>query len=188
MDNLLPITPTISISDGIIENITSDNSTTFVTVSYDNCINCNQTQQRIRLVVNNNTRIFDERGNLIPVTDLRTDMIVNATSSSVMTRSIPPQANAFLIRVRRRPLPDNNTTGRIINIDNQNRSFTTLSAKNQNSVTRFNVPIDALILDRIGRPMDFSQLFPGLQVRIRHAEFMTASIPPQTIAFEIRVI
>ena len=36
--------------------------------------------------------------------------------------------------------------------------------------------------------MGFSRLFPGLRVRVRHANFMTASIPPQTTALEVRVI
>lgn len=39
-----------------------------------------------------------------------------------------------------------------------------------------------------GRPMNFSGLVSGLRVRVRHAAFMTASIPPQTTAFEIRVV
>ena len=53
---------------------------------------------------------------------------------------------------------------------------------------RFNVPEDVLIFDRLGRRINFSKLVPGMRVRVRHATFMTASIPPQTTAFEIRVL
>jgi hypothetical protein len=53
---------------------------------------------------------------------------------------------------------------------------------------RFNLSDDAQILNPMGRPMNFENLVPGLRVRVRHANFMTMSIPPQTTAFEVRVI
>ena len=112
----------------------------------------------------------------------------NAVISSAMTRSIPPQATAFMIRIVRRPRQDNITVGRILDINRQNRSFTTISDKNFSSVIQFNVSSDAIILDRSGRRVNFSRLLPGMRVRIRHATFMTASIPPQTTAFEIRIL
>lgn len=105
-----------------------------------------------------------------------------------MTRSIPPQSNAFMIRIMQRQLPDSVTVGRIIDIDRQNRNFTTIGDNNRSSIIRFNVPEDARIFDIAGRPMNFSRLMPGMRVRVRHASFMTASIPPQTTASEIRVI
>jgi hypothetical protein len=39
-----------------------------------------------------------------------------------------------------------------------------------------------------GRRIRLSDLFSGLRVRVEHATFMTASIPPQTFAFVIQVI
>lgn len=91
-------------------------------------------------------------------------------------------------QIANRPMPDNITIGRIMDIDRGNRSFTTMSGRNPSSIIRFNVPTDALILNRFGRRMNFSNLMPGMQVWVRHATFMTASIPPQTTAFEIRVM
>lgn len=85
----------------------------------------------------------------------------------------PPQANI--------------TAGAILEIDRPNRSFTTISNGNPFSIIRFNVPENAFIFDRFGRPMDFNRLIPGMRVWVRHASFMTRSIPPQTTAFEIRV-
>lgn len=179
---------TLSISNGIIENITSDNNTTFVTVSHTDRTNNRQNQQTLRLVVGNNTLILDENDNPVPVAVLRTGMTINAVVSSAITRSIPPQASAFLIRIVRRPVPNNITTGRIVDVNRQNRSFTTISDGNLSSIIRFNVPANTLVLDRIGRRANFSALFPGQRVRVRHASFMTASIPPQTTAFEIRIL
>lgn len=178
----------LHISNGLIEDIDSDRNNTLVTISYTECANCNRRDQRVRLVVGNNTVIFDESGNRIRARDLRTGMMVNATFSSAMTRSIPPQANAYMIRVVGRPMQDIVTEGRIVDVNRRNRSFILVSDGNRSSVIQFNVPNDARILNSAGRPMDFSNLVPGLRVRVRHATFMTASIPPQTTAFEVRVI
>lgn len=178
----------MEIFDGIIQNITFSGGTGFVTVTYAECLRCPNRQQTIVLIVNRDTLVLNERGNVIPVSNLRSGMIINASVSSAMTRSIPPQARAFVIRIVRRPSPDNITIGRIINRNDSNRSITTISDGNVSSIIRFNVPPDAVILDIFGRRMNFSRLTPGMRVRVRHASFMTASIPPQTTAFEIRVI
>lgn len=79
------------------------------------------------------------------------------------------------------------TVGVILDVDRQNRSFSTISNGNPFSIIRFNVPNTAFLFDRFGRPMDFNRLTPGMRVWVRHANFMTYSIPPQTTAFEIRV-
>ena len=86
-----------------------------------------------------------------------------------------------------RPLPDTITIGRIVNVDRQNRSFTTIRDADPSTVIRFNVPENARIVGRNGRPIEFSRLAPGMRVWVRHANFMTNSIPPQTTAFEVRV-
>ncbi len=188
MDNYFPTDSVIQVSDAIIENIGNESSNTFVTISYNDCIHCGRTSQTVRLVVGNNTIILSETGNRIPVTSLREGMIVDASFSSAMTRSIPPQSNAFMIRIVRRPVEGNITIGRILDIDRQNRSFTTISDGNFSSIIRFNVPMNTLILDRNGRRVNFSRLNPAQRVRVRHASFMTASIPPQTTAFEIQIL
>ena len=86
-----------------------------------------------------------------------------------------------------RPIPDNVATGTILQINRQDRNFTMARDDNLSSVIRFNVPEDARIVNRNGRPIEFSRLMPGMRVWVRHANFMTNSIPPQTTAFEIRV-
>lgn len=188
MVNFFPNNSVTHITNGIIENISSDRGNTLVTVSYLNRSDNRRPEQTIRLVVGNTTTILDENGNPVRANTLTSGMTINAVVSSAMTRSIPPQASAYLIRIVRRPISDNVTVGRILDVDRQNRSFTTISDGNRSSIIRFNVPANALIFDRLGRPMNFSRLASGLRVRVRHAAFMTASIPPQTTAFEIRVL
>lgn len=178
----------VTINRGRIENITNDNRNILVTVAYSRGAGRDRIDDRLRMVVNNRTILLDEFGNRIRASELTRDMIINAIVSSSMTRSIPPQATAYAIRVLRRPVSDNVITGRIIDIDRDSRMFTTITGNNSRSIVRFSVPMNTPIFDMQGRPMGFSRLFPGLRVQVRHANFMTASIPPQTTAREIRVI
>lgn len=176
------------ITNGTIDEIETGRNGSFVLVSYRDCPNCSRDNQAIRLNVGNNTVIMDENSNRIPLTDLRAGMTVNAAFSNATTRSIPPQSAAYVIQVVGRPRNDNVTKGRIVDVNRQNRSFTTISDGKASSIMRFNVADDAQILNGMGRPMNFASLVPGLRVRVRHAAFTTRSIPPQTTAFEVRVI
>lgn len=176
------------ITNGRVEDIETGRNGSFVLVSSRDCPNCGRDLQTIRLNVGNNTVIMDENSNRIPLTDLRTGMTVNAAFSNATTRSIPPQAAAYVIQVVGRPRNDNVTVGRIVDVDRRNRSFTTISDGNVSSVMRFNVADNTQILNAMGRPMNFANLVPGLRVRVSHAAFTTMSIPPQTTAFEVRVI
>lgn len=178
----------MNISNAIIEDITSEHNNTFVTVTYTARQNNRRNEQTVRLVVGPRTIILNANGNPVRANALRVGMTINAAISSAMTRSIPPQSTAYLIRIIGRQRPDNITIGNILEVDRNARSFTTISDRDFSTIIRFNVPENAMIFDRLGRPMNFSRLTPGMRVRVRHAEFMTASIPPQTTAFEVRVL
>lgn len=188
MDNMSPRNAEIRILRGLIEEIREDRNNLLVTVAYTECPACNRRGQKIILVVGRNTLIYNETGDMVSAQELEKGMFINAFFSANMTRSIPPQATAYRIRIVRRPAKEIITEGRIIDIDRRNRSFTTISNANTSSIIRFNVPENAVIKDIFGRQMDFSDLVVGLRVRVRHAEYMTASIPPQTTAYEVQVI
>lgn len=187
MDNFNLNNSVMNINNALIENINFDNATTFITVTYRNPPTPRGMRQTVVLTADRRTIVLDENGNNIPVRRLHPGMTVNTTVSQAMTRSIPPQTNAHVIKIVRQPGSDNITMGRIVDIDRANRSFVTITDTNLSSIIRFNVPDNAIILNRAGRPINFSRLVPGLKVWIRHASFMTASIPPQTTAFEIRI-
>lgn len=180
--------PNIRISNGRIEDIMRERDTTFVTVTYRDGRNNRGREERVRLVVRPRTVIVDENGNSVRVSTLRVGMLINATISSAMTRSIPPQATAYFIQIVRRDRDRNIVIGRILDINRNNRNFTTISDNNFNSIIRFNLADNARILDRAGRPVGFGRLLPTMLVQVRHADFMTASIPPQTTAFEVRIL
>ncbi len=179
--------PALYLSNGRITELTSDRGTTLATVVYMDGPRNRRTKQTVRLVIGPRTIILNTNGRPMPASILSVGAIINASFSSSMTRSIPPQATAYFITVVRRSPAENVTTGRILDIDRNNRNFTTISDRDLSSIIRFNVPENAVILNRFGQPMNFNQLSPSMQVRVRHANFMTASIPPQTTAFEVRV-
>ena len=95
------------ITNAFVEEVNafSNTSTGYIIVSYaaspgqqsDNI-------QMLRLNINRNTVILDSSGQVISLSEIRPQTWINAVFSSAMTRSIPPQANAFLIMVQKRRL------------------------------------------------------------------------------------
>lgn len=147
------------------------------------------TVERLRLNVSSNTVILNSFRLPVRLCDIRRGMWIDTTFSSRMTRSIPPQANAFTIVVRRPVRPTTNvTTGRVVWVDANNNLLFTGSLNNINRLTRFVVTNSTVILNRNGFPVSLRSLRPGQLVRITHANFQTASIPPQTTAFRIQVL
>ena len=212
----------MNITNGIITEIVERMGNASLTVEYGQ-------GEVIRLLIDEGTTILNSNCEELMWSDLGEGAVIDARVSDAMTRSIPPQAMAYLIRLVREAQPDapavgmppgpgrpggpgmppgpgrpggpgtppgpgrppvmgEVTTGRIWNIDRNNRRFDTITGQDFSTLTRFNVPEDARILNRMGRPISFSELMIGMRVRVTHANFMTASIPPQTTAYEVRVL
>lgn len=192
--------PVIHIFNGTIIEISTQRNTTFVTITYRERSGRPEQSERperpgnpgreqtVRLVVGPRTIILNDNGRPVRPGALRVGMTVNAVISSAMTRSIPPQATAYVIQIVRRERQEEVTTGRIQNVDRDDRNFTTISDRNPASIIRFNVSENTRFFDSMGRRINFAQLRPGMRVRVWHANFMTASIPPQTTAFEVRIL
>lgn len=182
-----PFRDSIRVTDALIQSVTTDRGTTFVTIEYDDCPACRNRMQ-VTLVVTRNTMIRDERGRTLPARDLEAGMVIDATFSQTMTRSIPPQTQAFQIRVKKRQPVFATTTGRILDVNSQEQFIRITGDTNRPSLLRFNITPMTQILDPIGRQIPLSNLFPGLRVRVEHATFMTASLPPQSPAFVIQIV
>lgn len=178
----------INAFNAVIQDISSNRTTRFITISYEECVRCNNREKIVTLIADNDTIILGQRGNNIPASDLQRGMTINASFSAAMTRSIPPQSRAFVIQVVNRPSMYNTTIGRIVATDSNNRFITVMSNSNISSIIRFNVAPNAVILTPFGRSTGFSSLVPGMRVRITHAAFMTLSIPPQTTAYRIQIL
>jgi len=78
-------------------------------------------------------------------------------------------------------------TGRVVKVDYVNRNFTMNSEGDFSGIIQFNIPEGARIFDPFGRPMPLTRLSKKMRVIVTHANFMTASIPPQTTAYEVKV-
>lgn len=178
----------INAFNAVIQDISSNRTTRFITISYEECVRCNNREKIVTLIADDDTIILGQRGNNIPASDLQRGMTINASFSAAMTRSIPPQSRAFVIQVVNRPSMYNTTIGRIVATDSNNRFITVMSNSNISSIIRFNVAPNAVILTPFGRSTGFSSLVPGMRVRITHAAFMTLSIPPQTTAYRIQIL
>ena len=184
----------IRVEDAVIEEIFHENRTSFVTISYGvlgdfNTIN----MELVRLVVDRNTIIRNRRGRRISIRDLNVGNVVDASFSTAMTRSIPPQSRAFMIAVVREnvnPLPvfPNIVEDRIIEVDRNGNFLITGNPNDIMSQMRFVVDDSTDIFDRRGNRIRLRNLRPGQMVRVEHADFMTMSIPPQTTAFRIWVL
>ena len=179
--------PIININNGRIQEIQMDRENTLVTVEYQERVEGRRQRMTAVLVVGPRTVIINQNGRPTSAGNLNRGMLIDAIVSSAMTRSIPPQTTAYFIRIIRRNQADNFITGRIIDINRRNQNFTTISDGDPSSVVRFTVSGETRFFDRMGRRIRFEDLRVGMPVRVRHASFMTASIPPQTAAYEVRV-
>lgn len=144
--------------------------------------------QNIQLNLNRGTTVLNSFGQSICLCCIQAGMWVNVIFSTRMTMSIPPQANAFLVKIQRSPRPSSSITrGRIILIDFDNNFLITEAPNNANQ-TKFIITSSTSITNRSGVPIRLNALHPGQMVRITHANFQTASIPPQTTAFNIQLL
>ena len=176
------------ISNATIEEISQDRNNLLVTAVYRDRRNNRGEEQRIRMAVGPGTVVVKMDGTRGRASDLSEGMVVNGIVSNAMTRSIPPQAEAFFIEIVRGGMENSTTVGRIVDINRMDRNFTTISDGNFTSIIRFNVPQNTPIINRMGRNVESNNLLPGMRVEVRHANFMTASIPPQTTALEVKIL
>lgn len=179
----------IRVNDAIIEEVSMNNRTGYVTIAYGVMGDFRITHiNLVVLIVTEDTRIRDKFGRNLSFRNLRKGMIVDAEFSTVMTRSNPPQSNAFRITVVGENEPFNVTVGNVLSVDTTNNFLFTGRVNNINSVMRFVITDATRILDRRGNRISLRNLRPGQTVRVEHATFQTPSIPPQTTAFKVQVI
>ena len=179
------IMPIISVTNAMITKVSSENGMSYITINYQDEEGKEQT---VELVLNDRTIVLGMNG--IPTSEavLTEGMTISATFSNKMTRSIPPQSTAYIIVISSWPIPEEVTRGIILKVDRNNRSFILSNERDFSMVTQFNVSDETVILNRFGKPMSFMGLHPGMRVQVRHANFTTSSIPPQTAAFEVQAL
>lgn len=178
----------------IEEGFTDDGRTGYLLVSYAATGPNDITHiEQLRLNVGNNTVVADSFGRRVSLSQIYPGMWADVEFSPAMTRSIPPQANAFRVVVRQNrqnqaPASRPVTRGQIVDVDTQNSFLITGNQNDVNHQIRFVVTDETVILGRNGNRISMQALRPGQWVRVTHADFMAMSIPPQTTAFRIQVL
>lgn len=180
----------IRVQDAIIQRIFVDNRRIgYVTISFKIINQFNMVFTNIvTLIVGPATIILDQYDQVFPFWNLREGMIVNADFSSKMTRSIPPQSQAFRIIVSHKNWPYNVKVDKVMEVDVKDRFLYTGNVNDIYSQMRFVVTKTAIIMNRRGNRITLGDIRPGQTVRIEHATFQTDSIPPQTTAFSVQVL
>lgn len=131
---------------------------------------------------------MNELGRRLRFSDLEVGMVADASFSAMMTRSLPPQSRAFRIIVLYRKDNTSVTIDRVLSVDPRNHWFYTGERSDILTQMRFVLPRSAVILDQNGNRIPLRALRPGDLVRVEHANFQTASIPPQTTVVRVRIL
>lgn len=176
------------IENAFIEEILINEGEGYVTISYSRLGDFDIIYKSVvTLIVGRQTVIRDQFGQYLSLWDLREGMIINAIISSAMTRSIPPQTRAYHITI----VNDMNfsvTVDRVLKVDLRNGFLYTGKASDPLNQMRFVITRSTLILDRKGNRINLWDIRPGQTVRVEHAIYQTASIPPQTTAYSVQIM
>ena len=142
----------------------------------------------LRLNIGWDTILINQFGDPISLCVVRKGMWVNAEFSAAMTRSIPPQSRAYrVVAMVQKPL-FRTTTDRIASVDIENSFINTGDPEDETDQIRFVISGATEILDQNDNPILISDLKPGQLVRIEHSNFQSASIPPQSTAYRIKLV
>ena len=180
----------MEVQNALVEEMYTSNSRTgYLLISYadpgeNDMINI----ELLQLNIGWETILINQFGDNISLCSITKGSYVNATFSTMMTRSIPPQSNAYRVIAMVNALSYSITTDRILLVDSSNNFIYTGNPNDETEQMRFVITSATEIIDENGNPLILDDLKPGKMVRIKHANFQTASIPPQTTAFVIELL
>ncbi|MDD4773213.1 MAG: hypothetical protein PHZ09_06360 [Eubacteriales bacterium] len=192
---MVPVGRDWRIDNALVEEVRARNDRNgYILVSYAARGANNMTYiELLRLNVGRNTVIRTRNGRRLGLRDIRPGMFIDTEFSGAMTRSIPPQANAYRITADAReqttlPGGRRTTMAPIVSVDALNNSLLVGDREDVSDQIRLTVSSNTRILNRAGRPIPLRHLSPGRWVHVIHADFMTMSIPPQTAAYRIQLL
>lgn len=180
----------IHVENALIEEVAANNEKSgYVLISFEIYDEHDMSNlQEVRLNIGNNTIIIEEDGTSLNLNNLNEGMRIDADFSAMMTRSIPPQSNAYRIVVLREDSSVYVTTDRVVNVDVDNNFLLTGNPYDMNDQMVFTISDETVLLDQNNNPISLEQIQPGQMVEVEHAIFQTLSIPPQSPAYVVQVI
>lgn len=178
------------VENAVIEDVSTNNKRSgYILISYGVTDQNNQSSMnQIRLNIGRNTMIISEYGEPLNLNDLEEGMQIDAEFSSAMTRSIPPQTNAYRIIVLSNEPTVDITIDRVVEVDPANKFLTTGNPNDFYDQMRFTISDNTIITDSNGTNIPLRAIQPGKLVNVEHAIFQTMSIPPQSPAYRVQVL
>lgn len=185
-----PIVRTVSIENAIVEEVfEGSRGDGYILVSRGVPGTNNMLyKELLRLNISRRTRIKNPRGRNVRLGDIESGMRINAIHSPVVTRSIPPQTEAYEITVLTAAQPHSITTDRLVRVEPRNNILVTGNPRVPEEQKRFLVTEDTVIRNQLGQRIRLIDLEPGQLLRIEHAEFTILIYPQQIAAYRIQVL
>lgn len=115
---------------------------------------------------------------------LAVGQLLDVEYNGIMTRSIPPQTTAVRIDVQNVPETVEYHDAKILSVDAERKSIT-VSDENFDEIIVLVTDETSVICGTA--PAGFADLAEGQEIVISYADYMTASIPPQTKAVTISI-
>lgn len=202
--------PVIRVEEATIVHIwRGGNQNGLITISYEDRRN----NELTTLIITPQTIIQNASGRRMSLDELRTGMMVNAIFSSRMTRSVPPQALAFLVVVIERRERTFTTEGRVTNVDRRNNTLEIRERgrgrddrddrgrddrgrddrddrgrDDRGNRILFQVRNNTVILDRRGRRINLGDLRRDDRVRVEFQIIEQPRRPRQNVAIRIQLL
>ena len=180
----------IQVENAVIEEVNVETCESgYILISYTvPRPNIRNQNEQIRLNVSNYTIIISQYGEPLSLCNLDVGIRVNAEFSAAVTASIPPQSSAYRIIVIRGESNTTVTTDRVVSNDAVNGVLTTGNPFDLSEQISFIISDNTIIIGRYGNRIPLGQVNPGQMVMVEHANFQTASIPPQSPAYRVKVL
>ena len=150
----------IEVKNAFVEEMYTPNSRTgYLLISYattgeNDMVN----MELVHLNIGWDTILINQYGEHISLCSIIKGTYVNASFSSIMTRSIPPQSNAYRVVALVAFSPSSVTTDRIIRLDKDNNLLYVGNPNNESEQIRFVISSATSIVDRNGSPVSIDDL------------------------------
>lgn len=187
---ILPGDLIIHVENALIEEVVAyTDRTGYILISFEASDENNMIyMQEVRLNVGDETIVVDEMGTALTMNELEEGMRIDADFSAAMTRSIPPQSNAYRIVVLLEEASVIITTDRVVSVDLDHGFLLTGNPYDFYDQIIFTISNETVILDQDNNTIPLEAIQPGQLVRVEHAIFQTLSIPPQSPSYLVQII
>lgn len=180
------------IKNAYIEEIADYSKTEkVVTITYETIDSKNRTiENYMDLIVDANTKIYNQLGDSIKVSSLKQGMLIDAEHSNKITKSFIPQAYALQIKIVKSEADTLITESKILDIYTNGQKLYILVGDANNTAKQilFVLSDNAVIKNQYNKTIAFKDLVKGQKIKVEHSSAMTRSLPPQSVAYSVQLV